>query len=76
MAAQRRQHRQRDIHDLPTLIEGGQLEPLVKWLRDRIHRWGRAFGCDELLARVTGEGLNADHFVEYLEEKYAAVYRW
>jgi carboxypeptidase Taq len=75
-AAQFWRQAQRDIHDLPTLLEGGRLEPLVSWLRDRIHRWGRAYGCDELLVRVTGEGLNADHFIEYLEEKYAAVYRW
>lgn len=75
-AAQFWRQAQRDIPDLPTLIEGGRFEPLANWLRDRIHRWGRTFTCEELLVRVTGEGLNPDHFLDYLEEKYAAVYRW
>jgi carboxypeptidase Taq len=75
-AAQFWQQAQRDINDLPTLIEGARLEPLVGWLRDRIHRWGRTYSSDELLVRVTGEGLNPDHFVDYLEGKYATVYQW
>ncbi|MFZ5876419.1 MAG: carboxypeptidase M32 [Nitrospirota bacterium] len=65
-----------DLADLPTLIEGGRFEALVGWLRDRIHRWGRTYSTDDLLARVTGEGLRPEHFLDYLDEKYAAVYRW
>jgi carboxypeptidase Taq len=75
-AAQFWQQAQRDINELPTLIEAGRLEPLAGWLRDRIHRWGRTYSSEELLVRVTGEGLNPDHFVDYLATKYAAVYRW
>jgi carboxypeptidase Taq len=75
-AAQFWQQAQRDIADLPTLIESGRLEPLGGWLRDRIHRWGRMYSSEELLVRVTGERLNSDHFVNYLEDKYATVYRW
>jgi carboxypeptidase Taq len=44
-AAQFWQQARRDIADLPTLIEGGRLDPLIG-------------------------------FIEYLEEKYAAVYQW
>jgi carboxypeptidase Taq len=75
-AAQFWQQAQRDIADLPTLIERGRLEPLAQWLRDRIHRWGRTYSSEELLVRVTGERLDPDHFVNYLEGKYAMVYRW
>jgi carboxypeptidase Taq len=65
-----------DIADLPVLIEGGRFEPLVGWLRDRIHRWGRTYSADELVVRVTGESLTPDYFLQYLDEKYAAIYRW
>lgn len=75
-AAQLWQQALRDIADLPTLIEQGRLEPLRGWLRDRLHRWGRMYSAEELLVRVTGEPLNPDHFMGYLEDKYATVYRW
>jgi carboxypeptidase Taq len=65
-----------DLAELPTLIEGGRFEALVGWLRDRIHRWGRTYSTEDLLARVTGEGLRPDYFLDYLNEKYATVYRW
>jgi carboxypeptidase Taq len=58
------------------LIEGGRFEALVGWLRDRVHRWGRTYSTEDLLARVTGEGLRPEHFLDYLNEKYSAVYRW
>jgi carboxypeptidase Taq len=66
----------RDINDLPTLVEGGRLNPLVGWLHDRIHRWGRMYSSEELLVRTTGERLNPECLVDYLEAKYATVYRW
>jgi carboxypeptidase Taq len=65
-----------DIADLPTLVEGGRFEPLVGWLRDRIHRWGRTYTADELLVRITGEGLTPSYFLQDLEAKFAAIYRW
>jgi carboxypeptidase Taq len=74
-AAQFWQQAQRDIADLPTLIEGGRLDPLVGWLRDRIHRWGRMYSSDALLRRITGESVNPDHFIAYLEGKFATIYR-
>jgi carboxypeptidase Taq len=74
-AAQFWQQAQRDLADLPTLIEGGHLEPLASWLRDRVHRWGRTHASDALLRRITGEPLNPQHFITYLEGKFAAVYR-
>ncbi|MBI3607724.1 MAG: carboxypeptidase M32 [Nitrospirae bacterium] len=74
-AAQFWQQAQRDLADLPTLIEGGRLDPLVSWLRDRIHRWGRTHSSDALLRRITGEPLNPEHFMTYLEGKFGAIYR-
>ncbi|MEO5656907.1 MAG: carboxypeptidase M32, partial [Nitrospiria bacterium] len=63
-AAQFWQQAQRDIADLPTLIEGGHLDVLLGWLRDRIHRWGRMHSSEALLRRITGEPLNPEHFVQ------------
>lgn len=73
-AAQLWRQANRDIADLPTLIEGGRLDVLLGWLRDRVHRWGRTYSSDALLRRVTGEPLNPDHFVGYLEEKLGPIY--
>lgn len=73
-AAQFWRQAQRDIAELPTLIESGHLTPLREWLRDRIHRWGRQYDSDTLLRRITGEPLNPEYFAAYLEEKFGAIY--
>lgn len=31
--------------------------------------------ADELIKRVTGEDLNSDYFLEYIETKYKPIYR-
>lgn len=65
-------------HDIPGLqdrIAEGDLLPLKSWLAERIHRWGRTYQADELARHVTGEPLNPDHFVSYLERKYGELYQ-
>lgn len=40
-------------------------------MADRIERARRAA---ELIKKATGEGLNEDHFIGYIKEKYGALY--
>jgi len=41
---------------------------VLAWLRENIHRPGSTWLPGELVERVTGEKLDARHFVAYLEE--------
>jgi carboxypeptidase Taq len=58
------------------LIREGHTDQILNWLRQNIHRHGRVFPPGELCRRVTGESLNPGYFLEYLNRKYAEVYRF
>ena len=55
-------------------IETGNFSAIREWLRENIHQYGKLYTPNELIVKVTGEELNAKYLVEYLEEKYTAVY--
>jgi carboxypeptidase Taq len=62
---------------LPTVeadIAKGQLLGLRDWLRKNVHREGYRLGAEELVQRVTGKSLTDDDFVQYLKDKYSALY--
>jgi carboxypeptidase Taq len=59
--------------ELPTLWEDvarGQLHPLRDWLREKVHRHGRALDSEEIVRRATGQGLTETDLVDYLRRKY------
>ncbi len=65
------------MKDLPNTYEkmaAGDFSEILGWLRSKIHRHGSAKTADELALEVTGEALNAQYFVDYLNKKYGEVY--
>ncbi|MGM7683642.1 carboxypeptidase M32 [Cytobacillus sp. Hm23] len=64
-----------DIPNFDELMEKGELEPVREWLTAHVHQFGKLKKPLEILQDVTGEGLNANHLIEYLEEKYRRVYQ-
>jgi carboxypeptidase Taq len=63
--------------ELPALeqdLRAGQTEPLLLWLREKIHTKGRYFTSEQLCSEVSGEPLNPDYFLRYVQEKYGAIY--
>lgn len=64
--------------DLPTfegLVEAGNFQPILQWLRSNIHRHGGAKLPRELLGDIVGAGLGPGAFIDYLQAKYRDVYR-
>ena len=51
-------------------IEKGDFTSLVSWLNKNIYSKGRFFNSSELLTQVTGEDLNANHFISHLKTRY------
>ena len=74
-AAQFYHQARRDIPDLLELVEEGRLGCLKAWLNEKIHARGRRVTADELVAEVSGEPLQADYFMDYLETKFGALYQ-
>ena len=65
---------QKDLPDFYNHIENGQFDLIQAWLKEKLHQFGKLYTPNELIVKVTGEELNADYLVEYLEEKYSEVY--
>jgi carboxypeptidase Taq len=65
------------LRELPGLGAGvarGDLAPLLGWLREKVHRFGRALPAEEIVRRATGRGLDDRDFEDYLAGKYGALY--
>lgn len=73
-AAQFYRQAQKDIPGLQDGIRKGELALLLAWLRENVHRHGRRYTSQELCMQITGEGLNADHFMRYATDKYMGIY--
>lgn len=52
----------------------GNYNALIHWLRQQIYQHGRYYTSEELCSRATGETLNSDHFMNYANKKYNAIY--
>jgi carboxypeptidase Taq len=55
-------------------IASGNLLPIKEWLTEHIYQYGKLLTPNEIITKVTGEELNPDYLVSYLEQKYKAVY--
>jgi len=65
----------KDIPDLINQIEHGEFANLRAWLGENIHKMGSLYSSgDELMTVVTGEPLNVDFYLNYLTQKYGALY--
>ncbi len=63
-----------DLPDIPARIERGDFGPLREWLRQNVHRHGRKYMPDELVRRITGEGIQSRSYLHYLKRKYGEIY--
>jgi carboxypeptidase Taq len=62
------------LPELETEIQKGNTSSLLNWLRQNIHSKGRFFASEELCREITGTGLDATYFVNYLLDKYVSIY--
>ncbi|MBM7703266.1 carboxypeptidase M32 [Metabacillus iocasae] len=73
-AAQFKKTMLQDLPNFDELLESGEGHVIREWLTERIHQYGSMKKPLEILNDVTGEGLNAQYLIDYLEEKYRRVY--
>ncbi|MHA2288483.1 MAG: carboxypeptidase M32 [Promethearchaeota archaeon] len=60
--------------NLPKEYEEGNFSNLLSFLRENIHQYGKIYQARDLVKKVTGEDLNPDYFIEYLEKKFYPIY--
>jgi len=63
-----------DIPDLEKGIIRGDFQPLLTWLREKIHRHGSKFEPQDLIRKVTGTDITPEPYLRYLTTKYSEIY--
>ncbi|MBY8977506.1 carboxypeptidase M32 [Rhodobacteraceae bacterium NNCM2] len=63
-----------DIPDRDDLVRAGGTEPILEWLRQRIHKRGRVLPAQDLIEEATGTVPSVAPLMSYLNEKYTALY--
>ena len=66
----------KDIPNVTEQIEAGDLTEIFNWLKTNVHEQGNLYTPAELVERVTGEPLNPQYFLDYLNEKYSRIYHF
>ena len=60
--------------DVDALIAKGDLKPIVEWLTEKIYRFGCIKKPDELIRDICGQEFDAQYYVDYLADKFTAIY--
>ncbi len=56
------------------LIRNGDFGPIREWMTEHIHQHGQRYKTQDLVRRATGKEITADHFIDYLDNKYRNLY--
>jgi len=63
-----------DMPDREVMIRSATTQPILDWLRDKIHSKGRVLPAPDLIEQATGEVPTAQPLIDYLEAKFSALY--
>jgi carboxypeptidase Taq len=64
----------KDLPNFDELCGNGEFEPILSWLTEHVHKFGKMKQPLEIIKDATGEGLNAKYLADYLSEKYTKLY--
>lgn len=64
----------KDLPNLESEIEKGNMTPLLNWLREKIHQHGKFYTAQEVCEKATGEKLNFAYFMNYARNKFGEIY--
>ncbi len=73
-AAQLHQAMAKDLGDIDELIASGDWSSMLDWLKEKIHIKGSLMTPAELIEQATGSVPTPEPFLDYVEEKYGALY--
>lgn len=60
--------------DIAAGLESAEYAPLLAWLAEHVHQYGRSLTPGEIAVKATGRPLTADPYVAYLHRKYEDIY--
>ncbi|WLR49502.1 carboxypeptidase M32 [Halobacillus litoralis] len=66
----------REEIDVERYIEEGDFHKIKEWLTENVHQYGKMKKPLQILNDITGEGLNPEHLINYLTDKYKKIYHF
>ena len=69
ISAQISSQMEKEIGLIDNLVEDGEYEKIILWLKNNIHNYGRSVNSMKLVRNVTGEELTSKYFVNHLKSK-------
>jgi len=69
ISAQISSQMERDIGLTDDLIQNGEYQKIIFWLRNNVHKYGRSVNSMELIRMVTKEELSPSYFINHLKSK-------
>ncbi len=63
-----------DFPNYNDIVAGGEWIKISEWFKEKIFIHGSIYNSQELIYLVTDEKLNAQYFINYLDEKYRKIY--
>ena len=64
-----------EIPDLDEALARGDARPATEWLREKVQRFGGLYKPAEVIERACGAAPTEAPLLDYLEEKFRAIYR-
>ena len=63
-----------ELGDIDALVASGDWQPMLDWLRPRIHERGSQVSPAQLIEDATGSPPSPEPFLRYVERKYGSLY--
>jgi carboxypeptidase Taq len=64
----------KDMQDWRSQLAQGNLKNIKGWLTKNVHSHGDLYDPTDLIRRITGKKLDAEPYLQYLQEKYSKLY--
>jgi len=65
---------EKDIPNWREQITKGEFRNIKQWLTKNVYCYGNLYDPADLLKKITGEGINVKHYIDYLNSKYSNLY--
>ena len=60
--------------DFYAAVKNGEFDKIAQWLKDKVFSIASLKNPDEWIRAITGESLNTDYYLDYLEQKMMDIY--
>ena len=68
-------HAMRKDLDIEACMSNNEFGKIKEWLKEHIHKYGGYYLPQEQIRIATGEDFDPQYYIDYLTEKYSALYK-